>query len=88
MVQFSVNSVACVVCELKIIMMKNKVLDCPSGQGLAKAAVCFIWERVLVVLLHACFSVVGPIPFILAAILSYTGSTLHFPILVITLTRV
>ena len=35
--------------------------------------------RVLVVLLHACYSVVGPIPFLLAAIFSpghpYIGST-------------
>ena len=31
--------------------------------------------RVLVVLLHACFSIVGPIPFLLAAI--FSGSSLY-----------
>ena len=39
--------------------------------------------RVLVVLLHACFSVVGPIPFLLAAIFfpvhPYIGSTTVLP---------
>ena len=39
--------------------------------------------RVLVVLLHACFSVVGPIPFLLAAIFfpvhPYIGSTIVLP---------
>ena len=39
--------------------------------------------RVLVVLLHACFSVVSPIPFLLAAIFSsghpYIGSTTLLP---------
>ena len=39
--------------------------------------------RVLVVLLHACFSIVGPIPFLLAAIFfpvhPYIGSTTVLP---------
>ena len=39
--------------------------------------------RVLVVLLHACFSVVGPIPFLLAAFFfsghPYIGSTTVLP---------
>ena len=39
--------------------------------------------RVLIVLLHACFSVVGPIPFLLAAIFfpghPYIGSTTVLP---------
>ena len=45
----------------------------PPDEGEPNAAECFVHKylvRVLVVLLHARFSVVGPIPFILAAIFS------------------
>ena len=51
-------------------------------EGEPNAAECFVHKylvHVLVVLLHACFSVFGPIPFLLAAIFSpgrpYMGST-------------
>ena len=57
----------------------------PPDEGEPNAAECFVHNyykylvRVLVVLLHARFSVVGPIPFLLAAIFlgghPYIGST-------------
>ena len=58
----------------------------PPDEGEPNAAECFVHKylvHVLVVLLHACFSVVGPIPFLLAAIFfsvhPYIGSTTVLP---------
>ena len=58
----------------------------PPDEGEPNAAECFVHNylvRVLVVLLHARFSVVSPIPFLLAAIFfpghPYIGSTTVLP---------
>ena len=62
----------------------------PPDEGEPNAAECFVHNynnkylvRVLVVLLHARFSVVGPIPFLLAAFFflghPYIGSTTVLP---------
>ena len=76
---------------IRILKNNRAVLDrlvLPPDEGELNAAECFVHNylvHMLVVLLHVRFSVVGPIPFLLAAIFfpghPYIGSILpYFPI--------